>query len=83
LWFELGALSTTMRFWLDFSCIFVTLEQSLDETQADTEALCQLAVRAFLIVVGIDNRPLAKVIAEVLWGLKLGDRLPIFCARSV
>jgi len=44
-----------MRFWFDFSCIFVTLEQSLDEIQADTEALCQLAVRTFLIVVGIDN----------------------------
>jgi hypothetical protein len=28
-------------------------------------------------------RPLAKVIAEVLWGLNKGDRLPIFCERSV
>jgi len=28
-------------------------------------------------------RPLAKVIAEVLWGLKLGDRLPVFRERSV
>jgi hypothetical protein len=31
----------------------------------------------------MDIRPLAKVIAEVLWGLNKGDRLPIFCERSV
>jgi plastocyanin len=29
----------------------------------------------------VNNRPLAKVIAGVLWGLKLSDRSPVLCER--
>lgn len=50
-----GVLSTSIGFGFNFSCIFVTLEQSLDKTKTDTKALCQLAVRTFLIVVSIDD----------------------------
>jgi hypothetical protein len=28
------------------------------------------------------TRPLAKVVAEVLWGLNKSDRLPVFCDHS-
>ncbi len=31
---------------------------------------------------GLINRPLAKVVAEVLWGLNKGDRSPVFLRSS-
>jgi aspartate racemase len=40
----------------------------------------QLPSTLRLVVVG--NRPLAKVAAGVLWGLKLGDRSPVLCDRQ-
>jgi hypothetical protein len=32
--------------------------------------------------VKVFSRPLAKVVAEVLWGLNKSDRLPVFCDHS-
>jgi hypothetical protein len=31
---------------------------------------------------GLTSRPLAKVVAEVLWGLNKGDRSPVFLRSS-